>query len=83
MVIVKAIADACKVSAGPHSGLNEFETPVECETHFDEDQELQQLIDGEICMKVYHFSGEVTKTLNATLLIFCTRSPLFRNLNVH
>jgi hypothetical protein len=24
---------------------------------FDEDQELQQVIDGQVCMKVYHFAG--------------------------
>ena len=53
----KAIADACKVSATFNSELHESEVPSECEQQFDEDQELQQIIDGKICMKIYHFSS--------------------------
>lgn len=51
----KAIADACKVSASFTSDLHESEVPNEYEQPFDEDQELQQIIDGKICMKIYHF----------------------------
>lgn len=61
LLFSKAIADACKVSATFKSVLDEPEMPNECEKQFDEDQELQQIIDGKLCMKIYHFScGIVT-----------------------
>ncbi|ONK81744.1 uncharacterized protein A4U43_C01F32440 [Asparagus officinalis] len=53
--MLKAIADACKVSASFTSDLHESEVLNEYEQSFDEDQELQQIIDGNICMKIYHF----------------------------
>lgn len=39
------------------SGLTESDTVDECEKQFSEDQELEQLINGEICFKVYPFSS--------------------------
>lgn len=55
LFLVKAIADACKVSGTFVSELTESEVPEASEVLFNEDQELQQLIDGKICMKVYPF----------------------------
>ncbi|XP_043701441.1 uncharacterized protein LOC122651928 [Telopea speciosissima] len=55
-LLIKALADACKVSASFVSELNDSEVPDESEKLFDEDQQLQQLLDGQICMKVYPFS---------------------------
>ncbi|OVA08136.1 Cytidyltransferase-like domain [Macleaya cordata] len=57
-LLLKAVADACGVSALFVSELGESEVPDEYEMLFNEDQELQQLINGEICMKVYPFSSE-------------------------
>jgi hypothetical protein len=36
----------------------------EHETHFSEDQELEQLIDGKICFKVYPFSSGMISSLD-------------------
>lgn len=38
------------------SKLTESDVADEFETFFDEDQELEQLINGQICFKVYPFS---------------------------
>lgn len=50
--------------------------PSESEQQFDEDQELQQIIDGKICMKIYHFSHG---TVNWLGLYF----DLCAQLNIH
>ncbi|KAJ4974038.1 hypothetical protein NE237_007212 [Protea cynaroides] len=63
-LLIKGLGDACKVSASFVSELNDSEVPDECEKLFDEDQELQQLLNGEICMKVYPFSSE-TNAVNS------------------
>ncbi|XP_064959888.1 uncharacterized protein LOC103981708 isoform X2 [Musa acuminata AAA Group] len=55
--LLKAISDACKVSATFSSELYESEVPDEYERQVDEDEELQQIIDGKLCMKIYDFSG--------------------------
>ncbi|KAI8539042.1 hypothetical protein RHMOL_Rhmol09G0150400 [Rhododendron molle] len=57
-VLLKAVADACKVPETFVSELTEDEVPDECEEHFDENQELEQLLSGKICFKVYPFSTE-------------------------
>ncbi|XAR72312.1 hypothetical protein NMG60_11018907 [Bertholletia excelsa] len=57
-ILLKAIANACKVSGIFDSELTESEVPDECEKYFDEEQELEQLISGQICFKVYTFSSE-------------------------
>ncbi|KAF3781639.1 hypothetical protein EJ110_NYTH36416 [Nymphaea thermarum] len=53
--VVSAVADACGATSAPISMLTESEVPYECERIFNEDQELQQLIEGHICMKIYPF----------------------------
>jgi len=45
------------VSATIQSDIHEPEIPEESMEQFDEDQELQQVIDGQVCMKVYNFAG--------------------------
>ncbi|KAI3921115.1 hypothetical protein MKX01_036094 [Papaver californicum] len=57
-LLLKALADACRVSSLFVSELSDSEVPDNYEKLFVEDQELQQLIDGEICMKIYPFSSE-------------------------
>lgn len=49
------MASACKVPVTFKSELTESETVDECEQQFSEDQELEQVINGEICFKVYPF----------------------------
>ncbi|KAK9064564.1 hypothetical protein SSX86_015946 [Deinandra increscens subsp. villosa] len=57
-VLLKAIADACNVSSSTFvSDLTEHEAPAVREQCFDEDQELEQLIHGKICFKVFPFSS--------------------------
>ncbi|KAG9450523.1 hypothetical protein H6P81_010488 [Aristolochia fimbriata] len=57
-LLLKAMADACKVPGTSVSELTDSEVPDENERLLDEDEELQELIDGKICMKVYPFSNE-------------------------
>ncbi|XP_019102121.1 PREDICTED: uncharacterized protein LOC104789884 isoform X3 [Camelina sativa] len=56
-LIQVAMAKACQVSGTLDSGLTESEVPYESETQFSEEQELEQLINGELCCKIYPFSG--------------------------
>ncbi|WCJ24471.1 Nucleotidylyl transferase superfamily protein [Euphorbia peplus] len=56
-LVLKAIADECKVQATFVSQLTESDSSNECEKEFTEDQELEQLIDGQTCFKVYPFSS--------------------------
>ncbi|TYG80400.1 hypothetical protein ES288_D02G213500v1 [Gossypium darwinii] len=57
--LLKAIANACKVSSTFDSELTESDVVAdECERFFDEDKELEQLINGQICFKVYPFSSD-------------------------
>ncbi|KAI7997673.1 hypothetical protein LOK49_LG10G02666, partial [Camellia lanceoleosa] len=72
-VLLKVIANACKVPTTFVSELTESEDPDECVKHFDEDQELEQLISGEICFKVYPFSSE-TNTSNTERKIMLSGS---------
>ncbi|GLT43508.1 hypothetical protein SLA2020_174500 [Shorea laevis] len=57
-LLLKAIAKACKVPAIFDSGLVEAEVLEECEKLFGEEEELEQLVNGQICFKVYPFSRE-------------------------
>ncbi|XP_010425537.1 PREDICTED: uncharacterized protein LOC104710603 isoform X1 [Camelina sativa] len=57
-VLIQAMAKACQVSETLDSGLTEFEVPNESETHFSEEEELEQLIGGQVCSKIYPFSKE-------------------------
>ena len=54
---LQAISNACKVSSTFDSELTESEVADECERFFNEDQELEQLINGQICFKAYPFSS--------------------------
>ncbi|MQL79513.1 hypothetical protein Taro_011968 [Colocasia esculenta] len=56
-IMPKAVADACKVDSTFDLELSEKELAVESEKLFDEDQELEQLVGGEICMKIYPFDA--------------------------
>ena len=53
--------------------MTESEVADECERFFDEDQELEQLINGQICFKVYPFSSGMVQPLvnsNNNLTLF-------------
>ncbi|EPS69644.1 hypothetical protein M569_05118, partial [Genlisea aurea] len=59
--LLKEIARACKVPATSIAAeLTDSEVPDESEFRFDENQELEQLINGEICFKVYPFSSDIS-----------------------
>ncbi|XP_027097660.1 uncharacterized protein [Coffea arabica] len=66
--LLKGIANACKVEATYISELNESEVPDEYESKFDEDQELEQVINGQICFKVYPFSSDIANTKRKIIL---------------
>ncbi|KAK7343426.1 hypothetical protein VNO77_12161 [Canavalia gladiata] len=57
--LLKAIANACKIPATSVSELSESDVSNECEKHFSEDQQLEQLINGQICFKIYPFANEI------------------------
>lgn len=61
LVLFQAIANACKVPAASVSELSESDVCDECEKQFNEDQELEQLINGQICFKIYPFSSGMVK----------------------
>jgi hypothetical protein len=52
----KAVGNACGVYRNVNLELQDTELPQERQSKFDEDGELQQLIDGQICAKIYDFS---------------------------
>ncbi|OWM86293.1 hypothetical protein CDL15_Pgr011117 [Punica granatum] len=58
VTLSKAIASACKVPVAFASKLTESDMFEESEERFNEDEELEQLIDGKICYKLYPFSKE-------------------------
>jgi len=53
--LIKGIANACKVSMEPVREFRDNEVIEESEESYDEDQQLEQLLSGQICMKVYSF----------------------------
>lgn len=53
--LIKGIANACKVSMEPVREFRDDEVIEESEESYDEDQQLEQLLSGQICMKVYSF----------------------------
>jgi hypothetical protein len=67
--LIQAMAKACQVSGTLDSGLTESEVPYESETHFTEEQELEQLIHGHLCCKIYPFSG-------GKILVICPNETL-------
>lgn len=60
----QAIANACKVPATSVSELSESDVSHEYEKQFNEDQELEQLINGQICFKIYSFSRGMVQPLS-------------------
>uniref|UniRef100_K3YC66 Cytidyltransferase-like domain-containing protein n=1 Tax=Setaria italica TaxID=4555 RepID=K3YC66_SETIT len=56
--------------------LGEPELPEESTEQFDEDQELQQVIDGQVCMKVYHFPAPVETNFNRKVILPGSFNPL-------
>ncbi|KAF8676254.1 hypothetical protein HU200_047126 [Digitaria exilis] len=74
--LLKAIADSCRVSATIQPDIQEPEIPEESVKQFDEDQELQQVINGQVCMKVYHFAGPVQKNFNRKVILPGSFNPL-------
>ncbi|PPD69123.1 hypothetical protein GOBAR_DD33993 [Gossypium barbadense] len=61
--LLKAIANACKVSSTFDSELTESDVVAdECERFFDEDKELEQLINGQICFKYGNCFAETDKS---------------------
>jgi hypothetical protein len=74
--VLQAIADGCKVPATIQSDVQEPELPKESVEQFDEDQELQQVIDGQVCMKVYHFSDSMDKNFNRKIILPGSFNPL-------
>ncbi|XP_019452428.1 PREDICTED: uncharacterized protein LOC109354400 [Lupinus angustifolius] len=52
-LLLKSIANVCKVPATYVSVLSEPDVCDEYEKQFTEDQELEQLINGQICFKIY------------------------------
>ncbi|KAI3898147.1 hypothetical protein MKX03_021746 [Papaver bracteatum] len=76
-LLLKALADACRVSSLFVSELSDSEVPDDHEKLFVEDQELQQLIDGEICMKIYPFlSGKYTPNSERKIILPGSFNPL-------
>ncbi|CAL4961979.1 unnamed protein product [Urochloa decumbens] len=74
--LLKAIADTCRVSATIQPGIQEPEIPEESVEQFDEDQELQQVIDGQVCMKVYHFAAPAEKNISRKVILPGSFNPL-------
>ncbi|KAG8077602.1 hypothetical protein GUJ93_ZPchr0007g6230 [Zizania palustris] len=74
--LLKAIADACRISATIQSDIPEPEIPKESFEQFDEDQELQHVIDGQVCMKVYHFSDSMEKNIDKKIILPGSFNPL-------
>lgn len=58
-LLLKAIANACKVPSNYIPELSESDVSDECVKQFNEDQELEQLINGQICFKIYPFRSEI------------------------
>ncbi|MCL7032739.1 hypothetical protein MKW94_030483 [Papaver nudicaule] len=76
-ILLKAVADACRVSSSFVSELSDSEVPDDCEKLFTEDQELEQLINGEISMKFYPFSsGKYTSNSERKIILPGSFNPL-------
>ncbi|XP_057810682.1 uncharacterized protein LOC131025092 [Salvia miltiorrhiza] len=73
--VLKAIAYACKVPTTFISELTDSEVPDEHKVQFNEDQELKQLINGEICFKVYPFSSDLS-TAERKIILSGSFNPL-------
>ncbi|XP_021753013.1 uncharacterized protein LOC110718482 isoform X2 [Chenopodium quinoa] len=56
--LLKAISGASKAPVDFTPALNELDISTERESLFSEDEELEQLLNGQICFKVYDFTCE-------------------------
>ncbi|XP_028785815.1 uncharacterized protein LOC114741729 isoform X1 [Neltuma alba] len=75
-LLLKAIANACKVPATSISELTESDVSDECEQQFNEDQELEQLINGQICFKIYPFCSEANASAERKIILPGSFNPL-------
>ncbi|CAH9104760.1 unnamed protein product [Cuscuta epithymum] len=66
--LLKAVASACMASNNFLPDLTESEIPVELGWQFNEDQELEQLISGQVSFKVYPFSSDLVKAERKIIL---------------
>ncbi|XP_054809720.1 uncharacterized protein LOC129311424 isoform X2 [Prosopis cineraria] len=75
-LLLKAIANACKVPATSISELTESDVSDECEQQFSEDQELEQLINGQTCFKIYPFCSEAYTSAERKIILPGSFNPL-------
>jgi len=76
-ILLQAIANACMVPATFDSGLTELDVSDECGKQFNEDQELEQLINGQICFKIYPFlSGTDMSSAERKIILSGSFNPL-------
>ncbi|XP_042441712.1 uncharacterized protein LOC122026998 [Zingiber officinale] len=68
-LLLKAISNACKVPATIKSELYESEIASEYEMRINEDEELQQVIDGILCMKRYDFFCDQNASTSDRMII--------------
>ncbi|PUZ55261.1 hypothetical protein GQ55_5G198200 [Panicum hallii var. hallii] len=74
--LLKAIANTCRISATIQPDIQEPEIPEESMEPFDEDQELQQVINGQVCMKIYHFAAPLEKNFSRKVILPGSFNPL-------
>ncbi|CAO2830121.1 unnamed protein product [Amaranthus hypochondriacus] len=75
--LLKAIGDACKAPVGFASELNILDVSTETEKLFSEDEELEQLLNGQINFKVYPFtSGGLTLSAERRIILPGSFNPL-------
>lgn len=67
--LIKGIANACKVSMESVREFRDDEVIEESEESYDEDQQLEQLLSGQICMKVYSFEKGINVPKSGRRLI--------------
>ncbi|KAI4313883.1 hypothetical protein L6164_026829 [Bauhinia variegata] len=75
-LLLKAIGNACKVPGTYDSVLTESDVSDETEKLFGEDEELEQLINGQICFKIYPFSGDSYKSAERKIILPGSFNPL-------
>ncbi|XP_041011947.1 uncharacterized protein LOC121255616 isoform X2 [Juglans microcarpa x Juglans regia] len=76
-ILLKAMANACRVTATFDTGLTESDVSDECEKYFDVDQQLEQLINGQICFKIFPFSSDTnTSSSERKIILSGSFNPL-------
>ncbi|KAG2709421.1 hypothetical protein I3760_05G238600 [Carya illinoinensis] len=76
-ILLEAMANACGVTATFDTGLTESDVSDECEKHFDEDEQLEQLINGKICFKIYPFPSDTnTSSSERKIILSGSFNPL-------